>query len=330
MTLYIHVGSHKTGTTAIQKCAAANRSVLRSQGLWYPSNEEIGRAEYHGHHHFAHAVAGRPDPRFSLADIEPFCSLLREGHTQNEMTLLSAEPFFRHFYGHSKNVWARRRAYLKRLRDLIAIDDVVIVIVLRRQDSFARSLYQEKVKARGYTRTFKTLLKKESWNFDYCTHVSLLSEVFSRVKVLIYEDLVTDDLVNGFFRGIGFAGSAIANDKVSNKSLPLELTEYKRLLNRTPGVSKDELAIVAKKITGLANRGGLDWPQDADWLSSPDMRAFVEGFGEDNEQLRQQFLPDRPGPLFPAMTAGAERAAYMGLSVERFAEITMRLFRLGV
>ncbi|MCP4406467.1 MAG: hypothetical protein GY807_01630, partial [Gammaproteobacteria bacterium] len=330
MTLYIHVGSHKTGTTAIQKCAAANRSVLRSQGLWYPSNQEIGRPEYHGHHHFAHAVAGHADSRFSLDDVQTFCRLLREGHIKNEMTLLSAEPFFRHFYGDSKDVWARRRTYLNRLRDLINIDDVVIVIVLRRQDSFARSLYQEKVKARGYKRTFKTLIKKEAWNFDYYTHVSLLSEIFSRVTVLIYEDLIADDLINGFFKGIGFAGASIASDRVLNKSLPLELTEYKRLLNGTPGISKDELGIVAKKITGLANRGGLDWPQDADWLSSPDMRAFVKGFGKDNERLRQQFLPDRPGPLFPAMTAGAERAAYMGLSVERFAEITMRLFRLGV
>ena len=330
LTLYIHVGSHKTGTTAIQKCAAANRSKLRAGGLWYPSNQEIGVREYAGHHHFAHAVAGQVNTRFSPDDLQAFCDLLRREHTRHDMTLLSAEPFFRHVLGGDEDVWARRRAYLVRLRDVIGIDDVVIVVVLRRQDSFARSLYQEKIKARGFKRTFESFIRNDGWNFDYYRHVSLFSEIFPRVKVLIYEDLVADDLVNGFFSGIGFAGSSIRNASVANKSLPLELTEYKRLMNRTPGVSKDELAIVGRKIARLASQPELEWLKGVDWLSSADMQAFADGFGEENERLRQQFMPDRPAPLFPEVTDGEERKAYEGMSVERFAEISMRLIRLGV
>jgi len=46
MTLIVHIGSHKTGTTAIQRFAASHRATLRERGLWYPSYEEIGRPEH--------------------------------------------------------------------------------------------------------------------------------------------------------------------------------------------------------------------------------------------------------------------------------------------
>ena len=35
--LIVHIGTHKTATTTIQHHLAANRKVLASRGIWYPS-----------------------------------------------------------------------------------------------------------------------------------------------------------------------------------------------------------------------------------------------------------------------------------------------------
>lgn len=45
-TLYIHAGTHKTGTTAIQKFLSANRDLLAKNGYLYPGTDQ-------GHHDVA-------------------------------------------------------------------------------------------------------------------------------------------------------------------------------------------------------------------------------------------------------------------------------------
>ena len=48
--LFLHVGSHKTGTTAIQRFAYLNRSTLRAKGFWYPDFYPIDKSNIKAHH----------------------------------------------------------------------------------------------------------------------------------------------------------------------------------------------------------------------------------------------------------------------------------------
>ncbi|MEQ8699686.1 MAG: hypothetical protein RLT05_24395 [Bauldia litoralis] len=324
MTLYLHIGSHKTGTTAVQRFAASNRAALRARGLWYPSYEEIGRSEHYGHHHFAHAVADAPRGRFTFDDAERFAEAVRRGGRKAENVLLSAEPIYRHVLKGPADYWAQREAYIARLKAVIGIDDVVVLATLRRQDGFARSLYQEKIKSRKYSARFRQFLVEQRSEFDYHRQLSMFRTAFGAVDLLVYEDLKTQGLVDAFFAHLGVDVSDLPRTPVENRSLPLELVEYKRLFNATKA-GKGKLANVADRLDQRAAKGGL--LDGVDWISRADMEAFCQSFAADNEMLRRDFASDHPAPLFPSLEASpiAELAEYEGMSVHRFAELTAEI-----
>ena len=96
MRLLLHIGTHKTGTTSIQKFCAGNRARLRGQGLWYPDYDLIGKEGHYAHHHLAHALAGLPTSRGNREEAEGFFAAIRSSLRNDETVLISAEPFWRH------------------------------------------------------------------------------------------------------------------------------------------------------------------------------------------------------------------------------------------
>ena len=55
--IFVHIGTHKTGTTSIQKFARSNEEKLKMKGFFYPGYSILGKKEHYGHHHIAHALA---------------------------------------------------------------------------------------------------------------------------------------------------------------------------------------------------------------------------------------------------------------------------------
>ncbi len=324
MTLFLHIGSHKTGTTAVQRFADSHRAVLRERGLWYPSYEEIGLPGHYGHHHFAHAVADAARGRFSLADAERFAEMVRRGRRKGEKVLISAEPIYRHVLKGPADYWAQRQAYVARLKAILGLDDVTVLAVLRRQDGFARSLYQEKIKSRKYSARFRQFLVEQRYEFEYHRQLSIFKTVFGTVDLLIYEDLQQAGLIDAFFAHLGIDVSDLARSPAENRSLPLELVEYKRLFNAT-SAGKGRLAHVAELLDKRAAKGGLQ--DDVDWISRSDMEAFCASFAAENEMLRRDFASDRPTPIFPSLETApvADQGEYEGMSVHRFAELTAEI-----
>jgi hypothetical protein len=60
MKLVLHAGTHKTGTTSIQKVLSDNRTWLRDRGLIYPDGEGVysPKAPLKTHHVFARSFTG--------------------------------------------------------------------------------------------------------------------------------------------------------------------------------------------------------------------------------------------------------------------------------
>lgn len=325
MTLVLHIGSHKTGTTAVQRFAAAHRAILRERGLWYPSYDEIGLPEHYAHHHFAHAIADAARGKFDIGDAERFSAAVRRGRRKGETVLLSAEPIYRHVLKGPDDYWAQREAYVARLKEMIGTDDATVLAVFRRQDGFARSLYQEKIKSRKYAARFRQFLVEQRHEFEYHRQLSVFAAVFGGVDLLIYEDLRQRGLIDAFFAHLGIDVSDLGRNAAENRSLPIELVEYKRLLNATRA-GKGKLAHVADLLDKRAATGGLR--DHIDWISRQDMEAFCASFDAENEALRRDFASDHPAPIFPSLEAApiAELDEYEGMSVHRFAELTAEIF----
>lgn len=326
MTLVFHIGSHKTGTTAIQRFAARHRRALRKRGLWYPAYEDIGLPGHYAHHHFAHAVAGSAGNAISYEEALRFTDHIRRNRQAGETVLLSAEPVYRHLLPDHGDYWSARAAYVAKLKEAIGLDDVTALAVFRRQDHFATSLYQEKVKSRSYSNTFRQFLVSERAEFEYHRQLSMFKDAFATVDVLIYEDLRRHGLIEAFFRHLGIDVSDLPQSPLENVSLPLELVEFKRLLNVSKP-RKRRLARVVGKLEQRAAAGGL--LDGVNWISCSEMKDFLDSFEEENERLRRAFLNDRPPPVFPSLADVPieDKDEYRGMSVERFATLTMEILR---
>jgi hypothetical protein len=327
MTVVLHIGTHKTGTTAIQRFAASKRGKLRSRGLWYPSYDEIGLFVHYGHHHVAHALANEDGNRLSIADARRFVDHIQAKTRRNETVLISAEPFYRHLLPAEGGYWAERKAYIDRVRSFFPSSDVKVLAIVRRQDTFARSLYQERVKVTKYRLKFRDFLATERQSFEYYNHLRLFSEAFGNVEVLTYEDLAERGLIDAFFSGLGVDVSDIPGRPSANPSLPIDLVEFKRILNTTP-LKPDRLKEIGTLLLDRADRATKIERGKVDWLPVEEMAAFYDSFAEENEKLRKEYLPGRPLPLFPAFvipTGTDVPEVYGGMSANRLAHLVAEL-----
>ena len=96
MELTIHIGPHKTGTTAIQAAFSHSAAALRRQGVLYPKRHWRQQA----HHRLAFALKGKEMPGGDTpdlgAELEALCHTLAEA--KGEKVLISSEEFL-HLFG---------------------------------------------------------------------------------------------------------------------------------------------------------------------------------------------------------------------------------------
>jgi hypothetical protein len=102
--------------------------------------------------------------------------------------------------------------------------------------------------------------------------------------------------------------------------LPIELVEYKRLLNTTKA-SMDFLKDAGAKLRKWADKHSSDQRETIDWIPAEEMAGFYESFVDRNEQLRRDYVSEHPAPLFPPIEA-QRLQEYRGMSVDRFAQLT--------
>lgn len=130
--LILHVGTHKTGTTTIQKSFHANRKLLAKHGLHYPSMGKVP-----GHHGLVTDWVSLP-PVFHLPEgsAEAWKNLVRKTARTNQTVFLSSEEFSR---GHPD-----MRIDLAKIRTwLDPFDEIRVICTLRDQVSFLQSIYLE-------------------------------------------------------------------------------------------------------------------------------------------------------------------------------------------
>lgn len=200
--LFLHVGTHKTGTTTIQNVFGDNRETLREQGLFYPDASPFLGGPRTAHHSFAHAIAF-PD-RIPPARVTAFVEHIRRHAEPQEAILLSSEAMYRHVLDSSNDYWEGRKRYLTSVARHLEGFDLEIVICFRRVDRFAESLYFESV-SKGYGGTFAEFVELKASHFDYARQLSVFESVFPAVRRLDYEAAAERGLVDYFSEAIGIA-----------------------------------------------------------------------------------------------------------------------------
>lgn len=305
--LFLHAGTHKTGTTAIQSFATTHREALAERGLIFPTlGPDLPRSS-HPHHVLAHTVAGEP----TGLDADRIPDMVARWRDTADRTggtvLLSAEPIYRHVLRKGRNNdWATaRRRYLSRFARLLEPFEVEPVLVFRRPEDFARSSFQERVMQTsqapwGSFAEFRD--QAVGRKIRYFRNARLLHDVFGALRVMTFEDLVRAGPVpHAFFGALGFDVTDLPEPGVVRRSLSPEETAVK-------------LALVRRGYPPECNAAVLDWlraPGTAArigevfgpgpfgiWESAEALEAFRARTGPEVEKLRDAFFPGRE-TLFP-------------------------------
>jgi hypothetical protein len=317
LPIYLHFGIHRTGTSTVQSFARRHRAKLRSLGLWYPV---FASRHEQAHHAIAHIIAGEARREMSIDDVQRFAQRIVKERRPNENVLVSAEAFWRQ-RPEGPPFWEAREQYLKSVRALFNDDDITVLIILRRQESHARSLYKHMIQTSRYRAEFTKFLHDYAGRFNYLRNVELISQNFPNVLIETYDRVAKNsNLVPNFFALLGADVSSLPKGKSLHISPPVEFTEFKRILNRN-GLASEALREVRDRLSEMGIAGTLNPITNADLLAPADFAAYQQSFAEANEQLRQRFAPHLPAPLFPPFEPTLER--FPGLSAERAIEIAV-------
>lgn len=167
MTLFIHIGIGKTGTTAIQDCLYADRTLLQSQGFVYPETGLKGT----GHHGLAPIGYTEGSPTIERA-WQTICQSARESA---QHIVLSSENLSYITATHAQNCFS----WLKGL-------DVKIIFYVRNQVSLIQSSYPQFQKIGAeYPRGIEKFWELQPNSFDFYKLITPWVEAFGAESIIV-------------------------------------------------------------------------------------------------------------------------------------------------
>jgi hypothetical protein len=334
MKVILHIGTHKTGTTALQRFLHANRELLAGCGFHYATPP-------HGVVHtnlIANALSVGKN-RVVQDFLTKHMDVARRGGAHT--ILLSAENFYAMSVLSSMqrrqvcaNAVERDRTLIETLHSLVpeGIDTFQVVCYFRRPDRYAESLYSQHVK-RGtiFDGTFAEFFPIIRPALFYNACIGSWSDVFGKSIVRLYEsargDIVPDLLRN--VMQVEDVGQFRYVDKLANERVGRDLLEFKRMRNRTARFGERDLE---RTILGLVDEEmDLRTTEPAcyqDFLS-PDDRAELLGLLEPELEGLQASHDVPPFPPFDLDAARANWGPYPGLDEQRRHEIELQYDRIS-
>ncbi|HTT97981.1 MAG TPA: hypothetical protein VMF58_08015 [Rhizomicrobium sp.] len=277
--LFVHIGTHKTGTSALQSALTVGTDDLLENGVRYI---RAGREGAIAHHKLARAVRQKKDASLSVWD-----AVRAEIRASDSPTnVLSSEGLS----------FANAEAVK---RELGEIGDVRIVLYLRRQDKYLQSLYKQTI-AGGRTMDFPTWLDRQRARGDYLSLVRGWADQFGEKAIVLrpYErDGATIDVVQDFIGILGHdAGAVLPRRKkrgMRNPSPRRELMEVIRAFNHA------DVEIDRDKFFFSIMQNNMAYARSADLLDSDSCRALLEQYADSNRTLIDTYYRDDGSPLFP-------------------------------
>ena len=310
-TLLLHIGTHKTGTTAIQTFLEANAPTLERRGLLFP----MFPARWHGvlpnrNGHFLNRAALRrmgaaTDERDGRQADDCMARLAAWARERTDGTALLSDERMWFSGALHRGYWETVRA----LAEALGFDRTRVIVYLRRQDRFAEALWNQFVKATKKTETLAAYLAHPRTRAicDYDAGLRSLERVFGKdnLTVAVYDRaaLKNGDAVDDFRERAGLppdADYARPDAARFNPRLNNNLVELKRIVNLSPEYAKLNNAFGAAFAHAEA---ADDWTPPSELLDDAARAAFLNAFREGNERLAADYFGGIPP--FPALGSGA-------------------------
>ncbi|MGD9738412.1 MAG: hypothetical protein AB7S41_02540 [Parvibaculaceae bacterium] len=292
--IVIHVGVHKTGTTAIQHHFWQNLAILDQYGILYPETGRPppGAAHLYGHHHIPWSLTGliREDPDRLLGRLRDEIAA-----SAAPRIVLSSEEFDR--------LPAPAIERIARTFDLPAR----VVFYYRRQSSIIEGIYGTDVSYNRERRSIPLYARRYTGALDFLAFARKWAAVFGHEAVVAKAYDVGrfpgGNIIPHFLDTAGLEGPPVVEGapQIYNRSLPwfaVRAVIQMRLAIVPEPVIARVVAALETVFQDTRSSGGLMSPAEA--------RAFDLEFAESNAAFIAEFCPDEP-PIMPHPGTGEDQ-----------------------
>ena len=268
-TLFVHVGTHKTGSSAIQRFLTENRDRLENYGYKYDfiNKDEINHCAFD----FVNEGKGlRLDNGFNYIFS---CENLYIDFDQIKYFLLDKANEF----------------------------EIKIIIYLRRQDAMKQSVYNQVVKTGFFS---GKIYQEHHYNLNYYVFLDKVAQLFSKENIIVrpYEksQFVGGSIYADFLNilDIKLSSDFRVDDSVVNPSLSHDGLEYCLYINKLnlPVALKDQINRKVIKLESVEKHHQMF--REHNILPPVRRRKIIENYAESNAKIATEYLKGNGGVLF--------------------------------
>jgi len=286
--LVLHIGSHKTGSTAIQRSLRDATDLLLERGILYPRTGLRGV----GHAQLANELVNTSGP---VTAIPSHLGLIEEVRASRPRTLLlSAEGF-------TNKGSARPAEWVRGLCEALQPQDLRIVGYVRPQWECLESAYADRVRVGmvwvPFAEWLEGALEGES-SFDFLRRFAPWREEFAeRLETRLYTapSLTGGDAVDDFWHAVGLGTPPVHRPHHENRirSGARTIEMLRRLRAFLAEHHLDGLVRVRETLLGAYRRIQAEPIEDLPFspLTSEDVTRITKRFAPSNEEFVRDYLP---------------------------------------
>jgi hypothetical protein len=269
-TLILHIGSPKTGTTAIQGYLKGNVDALRSVGVNFVTA---------GRQNISHNGMIGAFKKGQGADV---CTAIAQEIKASDLPvhIVSSEMFFR------AGIAQQLSAHLP--------DDLIrqtrVVCYLRRQDKYIEALYKQLVKNGRIPPDAMQFHARRLDSLAYSQTVDAFGEHFGQNNIALRpferRHFTNSDVVDDFFEQAGVIIPDRASEpETTNQTFSAPVSEMLGMLKRNTKINTRELIRV------MTRQGDAGAVRSGDVYDFPTRCNIVKHHADDNERLRATYTP---------------------------------------
>lgn len=304
-TLYIHIGTSKTGTTTIQTYCGINREQLKSKGVLFPIMPyHYDRITENRNGHFLYATIYENGVRNKEKEkqvLKQELDYIVDCFKAYDNVLLSEESIW----------WAtatRRKGLWKYLQEHSQQNNyqVKIIVYLRRQDQFMMSRYNQILKTdtgggtQRFYEYFKDMNGKYKCVMNYRQRLDYMAKFFPKENIVVKRFdrsyFYNGDLNADFLHilGVEIDDTFAELPKDENLGISVQSGELKRVLNRLGTMTFAE----NQKLLQMLNECEELLPKrEVSIMTTEHIEKFMKKFIDDNESIAVDYIGDGK-PMF--------------------------------
>jgi hypothetical protein len=253
-TLFVHIGTHKTGTTSIQNFLRSHATRLRGCGVFVPKSGTVNANS--GHHNIAWEV--RKDSRYSR-QIDGIDSLVAELRASSESTAVISSEDFEYLVQYPREL----KAFDERIE--AAGFSTKYIVYFRDRDSYARSLFcelelagfvedfdkfRESIENLGYVRVNGDLYYEFRWDSFIKNWENILGP---KIHAYSYDDAVHGiGLLPSFLAMVGASKEIIDESRVA-PAVNTMFNKYQQLARELAAVKNSKSWRVTAPLRGIVS-----------------------------------------------------------------------------